>query len=150
MEGNVIVSNCSFEHNQGLSLTADVYVFGGNERLTNLFVRSSNFINNQNSASIGVRSLRCFGVINSLFANSSWQGVHALDVGGQCESVFSDEDVLFNRSSISLDSKSVASVSDFLGMMSVTASVLISGTAHLTTSHCKPEEFRQGSTLALF
>lgn len=112
---NVIVNQCSFAKNMGLSIAADLYIFGDNERLTNLFVRNSYFIDSQVSASINVRSAQCFGLINTVCANSTKQGLHILDVGGQCENTFSDEIVLFNRSSISVDSAAVASISDFIG-----------------------------------
>lgn len=98
-------------------MAADLYIFGNNERVTSLVVRSSNFTDSRSSASIGASSLRCFGMQGSKFSNSEYQGVHAQDIGSQCES---DNDVssvdLFNRTSISADSEATGSIGDFIGL----------------------------------
>ena len=117
LPGNVYINESSFAHNQGLSLAADLYVFGSNERVTNLVVRSSTFTDSKSSASIGASSLRCFGMQGSNFSNSKYQGVHAQDIGGQCED--SNYDVLsvdiFDRTSISANSEAIDSIGDFIG-----------------------------------
>ena len=117
LPGNVYINQSSFAHNQGLSLAADLYGFGSNERVTNLVVRGSNFTNSRSSTSIGANSLRCFGIQGSNFSNSMHQGVRADNIGGQCEE--SNYHVLsvdvFDRASISADSTAARGIGDFIG-----------------------------------
>lgn len=117
LPGLVYINQSSFAYNQGLSLAADLYVFGSNERVTNLVVRSSSFTDSKSSTSIGATSLRCFGIQGSNFSHSKYEGVRAQDIGGQCED--SNYRVLsvdvFDRTSIAADSEAVASIGDFIG-----------------------------------
>ena len=125
VQGLVAVNQCSFAQNKGLSLAADLYVFGDNQRLTNVTVSNSHFTESQVSASIDIRSVRCFGMINTTFVNSTKPGLEILDVGGQCENTVSDEfdsnsvsadsAALFDRYSISADAAAVTSIGDFIG-----------------------------------
>ena len=116
LPGLVYIDQCSFAHNIAHGgLAGDLYVFGARERLTTLIVLNSAFTDAQSEGSIWANSLMCFGVQWSNFSDSL-RGLHASDVGGQCEDQNYGE--LFNRTSISPYSESAAIIQDFLGLAS--------------------------------
>lgn len=98
------IDGCTFASCQaGSSLGSVLYVYGGLERITSVFLRNSHISGSLSSTSVSIRSASCLGVINTSIGNSNQLGLSAVDVGGQCESMFMQEPVLFNRDTISSD-----------------------------------------------
>ena len=101
LPGVVYIDQCSFAQNDGHHAAADLYVFGGSQRVTTLIVHNSSFTENRSQFSVYAYFLECFGVQSSNFSNSMYGGVHSSSAGGQCGYLDHSYGDLFNTTSIS-------------------------------------------------
>ena len=116
LSGALNIDGCIFDSCQaGSSLGSVLYVYGGLERITSVFLRNSHISGSLGSTSVSVRSAGCLGVINTTIGNSDQLGLSAVDMGGQCDPTFMQEPVLLHRDTISSDPAYSDSVYESIG-----------------------------------